>query len=419
VLAALLFAPQLLAASRVYVPVTPRPRPAQKSDAAPEVPEPPMDLSHALPSQSLKGLPSSQQQLGVLKAELAKTRPVVADAKAKAAALAAQAAALRKKLIDTAARIQALEREQALLALQITQLQQQDNALAAGFAQDRISVTRLLAILERLQHDTPPALVVRPDDALAAARGAMLVGASLPPVYDRAASLARRIETLKATRAALNSRRLDAAKNAASLALAHSDLVALSAEKDREAAGAADLYGGLAAKLDIVARQAADFTALVTRVNALRRAAGGAPEGSIVTVTAQNSGSGGTLSKASLLEPVAGTPVPGGAQSDKNPGLTYATASGAQVIAPADGKVLFAGPYHKEGQVLILEITTGYDVVLSGLGRVTVRLGDELLAGEPVGIMPQDIAQTRLYFELRQNGKGLDPEPWLTKAKKT
>ena len=80
--------------------------------------------------------------------------------------------------------------------------------------------------------------------ALAAARGAMLVGASLPPVYDRAASLARRIETLKATRAALNSRRLDAAKNAASLALAHSDLVALSAEKDREAAGAAEESAG-------------------------------------------------------------------------------------------------------------------------------------------------------------------------------
>ena len=93
----LLFAPQLLAASRVYVPVTPRPRPAQRSDTAQEVPETPMDLSHALPSQSLKGLPSSQQQLGVLKAELAKTRPVVADAKAKAAALAAQAAGVAQE----------------------------------------------------------------------------------------------------------------------------------------------------------------------------------------------------------------------------------------------------------------------------------------------------------------------------------
>jgi septal ring factor EnvC (AmiA/AmiB activator) len=122
-----------------------------------------------------------------------------------------------------------------------------------------------------------------------------------------------------------------------------------------------------------------------------------------------------------LLEPVAGTPVPAGGEDEKNPGLTYQTLPGAQVIAPSDGKVLYAGPYHMQGQVLILEITTGYDIVLAGLGSVTVRLGDELLAGEPVGIMPAD--GTRLYFELRQNGKGLDPEPWLThdtrKAKKT
>jgi septal ring factor EnvC (AmiA/AmiB activator) len=408
--------------------VSPRPRPALKSDAVPQAPEPPMDLSHALPSESLKGLPSSQQQLGALNAELAKDRPALAGAMEKSQTLASEAATLRQKLIDTAARIQELERTQSTLADQIVQLQAQDDALADGFARDRVSVTRLLAILERLQHDMPPALAVRPDDALAAARGAMLVGASLPPVYAQAASLARRIEKLKATRAALVARRLDAERTAASLAVAHADLQTLSAEKDREAAGAADLYQGLAVRLDTVARQAADFAALVTRVNALRRSEPGAAEANIVTVTAQNTGSGGVLTKASLLEPVAGTLVPGAPESDKNPGITYATQPGAQVIAPSDGKVLFAGPYHKEGQVLILEITTGYDIVLSGLGHVTVRLGDQLLAGEPVGIMPTEPGlgagpQTRLYFELRQNGKGLDPEPWLTsamrKAKKT
>ena len=81
-------------------------------------------------------------------------------------------------------------------------------------------MTKLLAILERLQHDMPPALAVRPDDALAAARGAMLVGASLPPVYAEAARLARRITVLKATRIALVKRRADASTTATQLTAA-------------------------------------------------------------------------------------------------------------------------------------------------------------------------------------------------------
>ena len=87
-------------------------------------------------------------------------------------------------------------------------------------------------------------------------------------------------------------------------------------------------------------------------------------------------------------------------------------AAGAQVITPADAKVLFAGPYHKSGQVLILEITTGYDVVLAGLGRVTVKPNDQLLAGEPVGTMA-DAPDSRLYFEVRHGGHGQNPAPWL------
>ncbi len=408
-------------AATVSVPATPSPRPALKSDAPPAAPEP-TDLSHALPENSLKSLPSSKDQLGALNAELAKSRPAVATAKAKSDALASEAERLRKNLIDTAAKIQTLETQKASLQTDIAKLQAQDDALAAGFANDRVAVTKLLALLERLQHDMPPALAVRPDDALAAARGSMLVGASLPPVYAQAASLARRIENLRSTRAALVARQLEASQNTAALGQAQGELAALSAQKDREAEGAANLYSGMAARLEQVAQQAADYATLVARVDALRRQAPGGAEASIVTVTAQSSGSGG-LAKGSLFEPVAGTLLPPGSEDEKNPGRTYQTLGGAQVIAPADGKVLYAGPYHKQGQVLILEITTGYDIVLAGLGSVTVRLGDELLAGEPVGIMPADNTDTRLYFELRQNGKGLDPEPWLTrdmrKAKKT
>jgi septal ring factor EnvC (AmiA/AmiB activator) len=411
---------------RVTVRTVPRPRPALASDQPAPPPEPPMDMSKAQPARSLANMPSSSQQLGTLNAELAKDRPAVDSAKQQSEALAAEAQSLRRKLIDTAARIESLENEKISLDAQIVQLEEQDRVLTDSFARDRVSVTRLLAVLERLQHDMPPALAVRPDDALAAARGAMLIGDTLPPVYEKAADLARRIDRLKATRLALVNRRTDAAKNSQALAIAKAQLEVLSQQKDQEAAGAADRYGDLRSKLAEIATKAADFQALVTRVAQLRRAGAGSDDQDIVTVTAASRGSLGPLTKGSLLPPVAGTLVPSGGEIAKNPGLTFATLANAQIVAPADSKVLFAGPYHKDGQVLILEITTGYDLVLAGIGRISVRPNDELLAGEPVGTMPgsgPDNNVQRLYFELRQNGHSLDPTPWLSlelrKAKKS
>jgi murein hydrolase activator len=419
-LAAAAVSPPVLAADpspkQVTVPVSPRPRPALKDDVRP-APDIPLDLSKAVPSKSLGSLPSSAAQLGTLKAEFAQEKPAVDSAKQKSDQLSAEAKSLRQKLIATAARIESLEQETITLGDEIERLEKQNAELTAGFERDRISVTKLLAILERLQHDMPPALAVRPDDALAAARGAMLVGASLPPVYAEAARLARRIDVLKATRIALVKRRTEASTTATQLTTARADLETLTTQKEAEAETAGGEYGTLKSKLAEIAAKAADFQALVNRVAALKRAGGG--DDGITIVTASNSGSLGPLSKGSLLPPVVGTFAPNDAESEeikRNPGLTYVTRDSAQVIAPSDGRVLFAGPYHKSGQVLILEITTGYDLVLAGLGRVTVRPNDEVLAGEPVGSMPAQSGSPteRLYFELRQNGHGLDPKPWLS-----
>jgi septal ring factor EnvC (AmiA/AmiB activator) len=368
-----------------------------------------MDLSQALPGKALARLPSSAQQLKSLSSELKQETPQLVSAKQKSEQLAAEAASLRQKLIATAAHIEVLERQQADADARIIQLTAEDSRLSAGFANDRIAVTRLLGVLERLQHDMPPALAMRPDDALAAARGSMLIGASLPPVYAQAASLSRRIDVLKRTRQALEQQQAQAADTAARLTIARRDLDDLLAQKEKEAAGAAETYGNLKTRLEQVARQAADFQALLARVKALRQQGGSEPM--VVTVMAENSGSLGGLGRNSVLEPVVGAVV--GTSDSANPGLTYATQPGAQVIAPADGKVLYAGPYHKSGQVLILEITTGYDVVLAGLGRVTIKPNDQLLAGEPVGTMPPDAADDRLYFELRHGGHGQSPAPWL------
>ena len=398
-------APAKVASRQVDV-LRPTPRPVVRTV---ETPDPPMDLSKALPGKALAGLPSSAEQLQKLSTDLKQGQPQLATAKEKSDTLNAEALALRKKLIETAARIETLERTQIDAQARIAQLSDENRKLSAGFAFVRVAVSCLLGVFERLQHDMPPALAMRPDDALGAARGAMLIGASLPPVYAQAAALSRRIEALKRTRAALEIQQREAADTSARLTIARKDLAQLLAQKEREAQGAQENYDALRTQLPAMAQKAADFQALAARVRQMRQA--GPADQSVVTVTAQNAGSAGGLDRNSLLEPVVGTAA--NALENGNSGLTYTTRPGAQVITPADGKVLYAGPYHKSGQVLILEITTGYDVVLAGLGRVTVKPNDQLLAGEPVGTMPADGSDQRLYFEVRHGGHGLNPSPWL------
>jgi len=259
----------------------------------------------------------------------------------------------------------------------------------------------------------PPALALKPGDAVGAARGAMMLGASLPRIYGAAAELARRLDALRATRITLTQRRVQAAANAQALGAARIELDQLLAMKQQEASEASEEYGTLQSKLDTIAGQAADLEQLLAKVAALRAQ----PQGQSVTVvTAQNVDASSDLRRGSLLRPVVGRVVPGGFEGvggTPAPGLTFLAEPGAQVVAPADSRVLFAGSYHKTGQVLILEMAGGYDLVLAGLDRVDVRSGDQLLAGEPLGRMPLAEVGARLYFEVRHEGKGVSPAPWL------
>ncbi len=380
------------------------------------------DLSHAVPVGEASKLPSTAQQYKQLQGEIAKTKPQVDTAKQHSETLNAEAETLRRRLIATVAKVQDLERERDRLGTEVTRLEAEDARQSAAFAGDRVQVSHLLAVLERLQYDMPPAMALKPDDALGAARGAMLIGASVPRVYGAAAALAQRIRFLRDTRLELLARRVEAAKNAVQLRGAEKELDQLLAIKEREAATASTVYGDLQAKLDAAADAAKDLASLLKRVASLRAAPG---SGSVVVVGPVSGSALGALRKGALLNPAVGRVVAGGIEGLGGagaPGITFLTEAAAPVITPTDGKVLFAGPYHKTGQVLILESPGGYDLVLAGLERIAVHPNDQLLAGEPLGTMPRT-KDARLYFELRQNGKGINPAPYLSvalrKAKKS
>jgi septal ring factor EnvC (AmiA/AmiB activator) len=72
---------------------------------------------------------------------------------------------------------------------------------------------------------------------------------------------------------------------------------------------------------------------------------------------------------------------------------------------------------------LIINAGDGYHVLLAGMGRTDVRLGQFVLAGEPVAMMAErkiasigaidvDATQPVLYIEFRKDGASIDPAPW-------
>jgi septal ring factor EnvC (AmiA/AmiB activator) len=103
-------------------------------------------------------------------------------------------------------------------------------------------------------------------------------------------------------------------------------------------------------------------------------------------------------------------------------GISLATRAGAQVTTPCDGWVVYAGPFRSYGQLLILNAGGGYHVLIAGMERISVNIGQFVLTGEPVAtmgsksqvasILAANASQPVLYVEFRKDGTPIDPGPW-------
>ena len=109
-------------------------------------------------------------------------------------------------------------------------------------------------------------------------------------------------------------------------------------------------------------------------------------------------------------------------------GVTWKTRAEASVVAPWDGRIVFAGQFRQFGQILIIDHGEGYHSLIASLGQIDAQLDQWVLAGEPVGTTSSG-ADTKngggasrdqsrsggamLYVELRRNGQPINPLPWL------
>lgn len=92
-------------------------------------------------------------------------------------------------------------------------------------------------------------------------------------------------------------------------------------------------------------------------------------------------------------------------------GLELAPVAGAQVVAPASGRVAFAGTYRGFGRIVIIEHEGGWTSLLTGLVRVDAEVGDNVIAGSPMGAAGGRDAP--VTFELRRDGIPVNPLQFL------
>lgn len=391
------------------------------------------------------------------------------ELQAQAEAARAEAEAIRAKLIETAARVQTHEADVSASEDRLQGLKGAEAVLTAQLEKRRDDMAELLAALTRLDRHPPPALAVRPDDALASIRSALLLGTLVPELQAEATELRDRLEQLAALRREIGEERKVLADAEALLESERSELQTLLDRKlatQQEFAAAAESEQARAERLS---RQATDLSDLISRLEdqAAERLPATRPEprsepkpekpARVAPVPAGEAPRQVAIlrppasppsmpssrrfsdARGLIRPPVTGTVIreygsrEGGARTQ---GITISTRSDAQIVAPFDGKVSYAGPFRHYGQLLIISVGEGYHVLLAGMARIDCSVGQSILAGEPVGMMgpppaeddpaAQDRLATRgetdrgpaLYIEFRKDGDPIDPGPWLLMSDK-
>ena len=401
----------------------------------------------------------------------------------RAAALKAEVGRLRQALRTAAANAQA--QADALAAARAAEA---DAAAAADFAADAIEAKQrelagLLGAMARLSRRPPEALAALKDGPAEAARASLAFQALLPEVERRIAaarqSLAEaaglqkeHVDRRQALAAAVDAHERE--RQALALAVeekrqlfraANAEGAALGAERARLAKEAESLDGFIAeltvreaarareearaaAKAEAQAREQARLAAEAKAAKAVAEKAKADADAAKATQAKRPPSpqpparqgkpielAGLEKARGDAVSPVAGRLAArfGEGKGSLSQGWVYDARPTAVVFAPFDGRVAYAGPFRGYGKVALIDHGQGYHTLLTGLGRIDVAVGDWVLQGEPLGLMPpadtkEKVAAGRksdagtsepqgpkLYVELRRNGDPVDPAPWFAR----
>ncbi len=390
------------------------------------------------------------QELAAIRAEQQRATETTAKLRAEIEALGQDRRKLNTDLIGTAARLREIESRLSATEGRLAPLEDQEQRLKASLKERRGAIAEVLAALQRMGRRPPPALLVSPEDAATTLRSAIVLGAVVPELRERAEQVAADLGALQKLRTNIAVERTTLSADLKTLSDDQRRMTLLVEERQKQQAESERALEQSRAQAGALARQAETLQDLVARLEqgldnaarAARDAAGadqkGATRPALVALKDPGRMSPAiafSSARGTLPLPVNGVKIRDFGASDgiggSERGISIATRPGAQVTSPCDGWVVYAGPFRSYGQLLILNAGGGYHVVIAGMDRISVEIGQFVLTGEPVAVMGSGTTQVAaassrgasqvgtgqpvLYVEFRKDGTPVDSGPWWAK----
>lgn len=351
---------------------------------------------------------------------------------------------VNQKMIAAAKKIQNGEDELRKKQEELEILQKHLNESEEKFNSENDMLIETLAALQNLALRPSEAVLVQPLSPVEVMRSSILLRGSVHALESRASSIRQSIEDISNQKKQIAARLQDLEKDNKILAQQQEDMKKLSQQKStmysqissksEEAKKKADMLASQAHNLrdlleklekqkEITRRQMAEKARLAREQAAdkMRKENHGLEasyEAENNVTVPETPVTGFSKAKGRLSRPARG-PLVTAFHSELSKGVVsngidIKTAAKAQVIAPFDGTVIYAGPFKNFANLVIIDHGEGYTSLLSGLGETDTEVGQSLLAGEPVGTMPAD-TNSKLHMEIRKNNHPVDPNEWIKK----
>ncbi|TMM48162.1 murein hydrolase activator EnvC family protein [Qipengyuania marisflavi] len=374
------------------------------------------DTRFSTSAEASKALDIARQQQRNARARSERLEQRAAGALQAADKASAQAAALAARVQQAEAAATAAEAQLALVTAQRRTL---DRKLAAR----REPLVRLTGALQNMARRPMTLTMFQPGSLQDLVYTRAVLGSTVPLVRARTASLRGDLERARTLQGEARTAYADGREAEATLKGRRRDLATL-AEKERLVArrvsGDASRENRRAQAL---AEQTRDLDALVGQLEqagTLRTRLAALPgpiprpanPGAVTAPPPPSPSPTSTQPPADYQLPVAGRLVGGFGEAAsgsgaRRPGIALIPRSGAQVVAPAAGRVAFAGPYRGYGRIAIVEHAGGWTSLVTGLASLDVAVGQRVAAGSPLGLAAR--SDPEITLELRRDGAPINP----------